>query len=119
MRFYGSQGEMTFRREMDAEYVVLNPYKGKSESIKVPYYRPGEEGVWNDIVRHHRSDPMSSGNELSTYRVHREFLKSLESGGAPFTDGEGGRDAIHIALAAERSLRTGQPVAWDSSDITL
>jgi predicted dehydrogenase len=62
---------------------------------------------------------MSNDNEISTYRVHREFLRSLESGAAPFADGEVGRDAIHIALAAEHAVRTGQPVPWDSSDITL
>jgi hypothetical protein len=62
---------------------------------------------------------MSNDNEISTYRVHREFLKSLDSGAAPFADGEGGRDAIHIALAAEHSLRTGQVVAWNASDLKL
>lgn len=119
MRFYGSQGEMTFEREMDAEYVVLNPYGGQTERIRVPYYQPGEEEVWNDVLKRSDSEPMSADNEISTYRVHREFLKSLETGSVPFADGEVGRDAIHIALAAEHSLRTGQPVAWESSDITL
>jgi predicted dehydrogenase len=119
MRFYGSQGEMTFRREADAEYVILNPYHGKSESIKVPYFQPGEEEVWNDLMKRRRSNPMSNDNEISTYRVHREFLKSLETGAAPFADGEVGRDAIHIALGAEHSLRTSQPVTWDESEITL
>ena len=71
------------------------------------------------LLKRPHSDPMSNDNEISTYRVHREFLKSLETGAAPFADGEGGRDAIHIALAAEHSLRTRQAVAWDSSDITL
>jgi predicted dehydrogenase len=119
MRFYGSKGEMTFRREMDAEYVVLNPYHGKTESIEVPYYQPGEKEVWNALLRRRYSDPMSYDNEISTYRVHREFLKSLETDAAPFADGEVGRDAIHLALAAEHSLRTGQIVAWDSSDVAL
>jgi hypothetical protein len=62
---------------------------------------------------------MSNDNEISTYRVHREFLKSLESGAAPFSDGQVGRDAIHIALAAEHSLRKGQIVAWEAPDIIL
>lgn len=119
MRFYGSQGEMTFRREMDAQYVVLNPYHGKTESIPVPYYQPGEEEVWNDLLKRRHSDPMSNDNEISTYRVHREFLKSLETGAAPFADGEGGRDAIYLALAAEHSLRSGQVVPWGSAEITL
>jgi len=119
MRFYGSQGEMTFRREPEAQYVLLNPYQGKAESIEVPYSQPGEEQVWNDLMKRPHSDGMSNDNEISTYRVHRAFLKSLESGAAPFANGEGGRDAIHIALAGEHSLRTGQVVPWDSSDITL
>ncbi|MGA3326147.1 MAG: Gfo/Idh/MocA family oxidoreductase [Terriglobia bacterium] len=119
MRFYGSKGEMTFRREPDAQYVVLNPYRGKSESIPVPYYQAGEEEVWNDLLKRRHADPMSNDNEISTYRVHREFLKSLETGASPFADGEGGRDAIHIALAAEHSLRSGQAVTWGSAEITL
>jgi len=119
MRFYGSRGEMTFRREMEAQYVVLNPYRGKTESIAVPYYEPGEEAVWNDLLRRRPSDPMSNDNEISTYRVHREFLKSLETGAPPFSDGQVGRDAIHLALAAEYSLRRGQIVAWEASDISL
>lgn len=119
MRFYGSRGEMTFRRDADAQYILLNPYHGKEESIAVPYSQPGEEQVWDDLMKRPHSDGMSNDNEISTYRVHREFLKSLESGAAPFANGEGGRDAIHIALAAEHSLRTGRVVAWNSSDITL
>jgi predicted dehydrogenase len=119
MRFYGSKGEMTFRREMDGQYVVLNPYRGKAESIPVPYYQPGEEEVWNDLLKRRRSDPMSNDNEISTYRVHREFLKSLETGAAPFADGGVGRDAIQITLAAEHSLRGGHVIPWDSTEITL
>jgi len=110
---------MTFRREVDAQYVVLNPYHGKADTVAVPYYQPDEEGIWNDMLKRHHSDPMSNDNEISTYRVHREFLKSLETGAAPFADGEGARDAIHIALAAEHALRTGQVVPWDSAEITL
>jgi len=119
MRFYGSKGEMTFRREPEKQYVDVQPYHGKAESIEVPYARPGEEQVWNDLLKRPHSNGMSNDNEISTYRVHREFLRSLESGAAPFADGEVGRDAIHIALAAEHAVRTGQPVPWDSSDITL
>jgi predicted dehydrogenase len=119
MRFYGSQGEMTFRRERDAQYVVLNPYRGKAESIPVSYYQPNEAKVWVDLSKRLHSNPLSNDDDNSTYRVHRDFLKSLETGATPFSNGEGGRDAIHIALAAEHSLRTGQPVAWDSSNITL
>ena len=119
MRFYGSQGEMTFCRELDAESVVINPDHGKMERIKVPYYQPGEEEIRNDLVKRRRSDLMSNDNEISAYRVQGEFLKSLETGAAPFSDGGVGSDAIHIALATEHSLRTGQPVDWESSEVAL
>jgi len=119
LRFYGSKGEMTFRREPEAQYVVLNPYHGKAETVAVPYFQPDEQEVWNDMLKRRHADPMGNDNEISTYRVHREFLKSLETGAAPFADGEGARDAIHIALAAEHSLRSGQVVPWDSAEITL
>jgi predicted dehydrogenase len=119
MRFYGSQGEMTFRRESDTQYIVLKPYHGKMQSIEVPYYQAGEEHVWSSLMKGPHPDGMSNDNAISTYRVHREFLKSMETGAAPFTNGEVGRDAIHIALAAEHSLRTGQLVPWDSATITL
>jgi predicted dehydrogenase len=120
MRFYGSQGEMTFRRERDAQYVVINRYHGMPQSIEVPYFLPEETEIWEDLSkRRHTHAPMEFDNEISTVRVHKTFLKSLESGEAPFSNGDAGRDAIHMALAAEHSLRTGQPIAWDSSDITL
>lgn len=119
MRFYGSQGEMTFRRESDTQYIVLKPYHGKMQSIEVPYYQAGEERAWNGLMKGSHPDGMSNDNAISTYRVHRAFLNSLESGTGPFSNGEVGRDAIHIALAAEHSLRTGQIVPWDSAEITL
>ena len=119
LRFFGSKGEMTYRQEADGQYVVINPYRGQTQRIPVPFYQPDEEGVWNGLLKRFHSNLESTDEEISTYRVHREFLKSMESGATPFANGEGGRDAIHMALAAEHSLRTGQIVPWDSVDITL
>jgi hypothetical protein len=121
MRFYGSRGEMTFEREMAQEYVILNPYRGKTQRIPVPYHQPEEEDVYQDLVkRRPYRDPVAYDNEISTYRVHRTFLHSMVSGELPFSNGEVGRDAIHIALAAEHSLRNGgQPLTWDEAQDTL
>jgi predicted dehydrogenase len=119
MRFYGSRGEMTYRRERNSQFVFINSYHGKSETVEVPYSQPGEEEVWNDLLARNGSNPMANDNEISTYRLHRAFVKSLETGEPPFANGEVGRDAIHIALAAEHSLRNGQIVAWDAPDIIL
>jgi predicted dehydrogenase len=120
MRFYGSKGEMTFRREKDAQYVVINPYRGLPQSIEVPYFLPEEMAIWEDLSkRRHSHDPMDFDGEISTVRVHKTFLKSLESREAPFSNAEAGRDAIHIALAAEHSLRTGQPLVWNKEEKEL
>jgi predicted dehydrogenase len=119
LRLFGSKGEMTYRQESDGQSVVVTPYRGAAERIQVPYFQPDEESVWNDLSKRRNMEAQSADEEISTYRLHRDFLKSLESGATPFADGAGGRDAIHIALAAEHSLRTGQIVPWDSKDITL
>ena len=119
MRFYGSKAEMTFRRESDMQYVFLKPYHGPVETIEVPYFQPDEKHVWESMMQGPHPDGMGNDNDISTYRVHREFLKSLETGAAPFSDGAVGRDAIHIALAAEHSLRKGQIVAWEGADASL
>lgn len=119
LRLFGSKGEMAYRQEADGQYVVITPYRGQIERIPVPYYQPDEEKVWNDLLKRRHMEFPSADGEISTYRVHRDFLKALESGTTPFANGEGGRDAIHISLAAEHSLRTGQVVPWDSVDITL
>ena len=119
MRFYGSTGEMTFEREPDMQYILLNPYHGKAQRIEVPYYETNEEQVWKNLTKGPHPNGMGNDNEISTYRVHRQFLRSLQTGAAPFSNGEIARDAVHIALAAEHSLRTGQTVPWDSADIAL
>lgn len=119
MRFYGSTGEMTFQREADIQHIVIKPYHGKAESIDVPYYEANEERVWQNLMKSSHPDGMSNDNQISTYRVHRDFLRSVQTGAPPFSNGDVARDAIHIALAAEHSLRHGQIVPWDSAAIVL
>jgi predicted dehydrogenase len=119
MRFYGSTGEMTFEREADIQHVVIKPYRGKAESIEVPYYEANEERVWQNLMKNPHPDGMSNDNQISTYRVHRDFLRSVQTGAPPLANGEIARDAIHIALAAEHSLRHGQIMPWDSAAIAL
>lgn len=119
MRFYGSTGEMTFEREADIQHVVIKPYHGKAESIVVPYYEANEERVWQSLMKDPHPNGMSNDNQISTYRVHRDFLRSVQTGAPPFANGEIARDAIHIALAAEHSLRHGQIVPWESAAVTL
>src|SRR5208283_4045352 len=40
LRFFGSKGEMTYRQEPDGQYVVINPYRGQTQRIPVPFNQP-------------------------------------------------------------------------------
>lgn len=67
----------------------------------------GEPFTWESI-------DMVSDNEgmghIGCQQQRREFLRCLETRERPFADGMVGRESLAIALAAERSIRTGLPV---------
>ncbi len=107
MRLLGSQGEMELEREGRGQNIVIRRYRGQPERIPVPYLTPEEQSFW----------PGDRGDlDIQTVRAHRAFLQSMTSGAQPFADGQVGRDAIHISLAAERSLRTGRALGWEEEN---
>lgn len=109
LRFYGSEGELTFAEESDKQYVVTQRYRGKAERIEVPHLLPEEESVWKAASSAH----VASESGASTYRLHQAFLNSVATNSPVFSDGQVGLDAAHLSLAAEHSLRTGSPVNWE------
>jgi predicted dehydrogenase len=108
LRIFGSKAEIGFeRRRGDDGEIVVQPYRGRAERIPVPYLRP-EEAAWKEM----------GSFDVETARLHRAFAKSVNTGAPVWPDGQAGRDAIHISLAAERSLRTGRIFPWsDEAEI--
>jgi len=70
----------------DVVTMQLDPSRGPASAL---FERDGNWGIWVD------------------------FLNCIESGGRPVACGEVGRDALAVALAAERSMETGRPVSID------
>ena len=60
------------------------------------------------------SPRLTTGDDIESLREHQAFLASIRRNEPVFADGQVGKDAAHIALAAERSLRTGKNL--DGSD---
>ena len=110
MRFFGSKGEMYLERDEKQKFIVVRDYTGRAERVPVPYLQSPEEEFWKE--RGTRGD-----FDIATYREHKAFIRSVTSGEPPFVNGKVGRDAAHISLAAERSLRTGNPVSWDDESL--
>jgi predicted dehydrogenase len=110
-RVYGSKAEMSFDGDwwtsQGAGEIVIQSYSPavKADRISVPNLRR-DEAAWS------KGAPFDAG----TARQHREFVKSITTGAPVFVDGKTGRDAVHIALAAERSLRTGQILRWNDEE---
>lgn len=110
LRLLGSKGDMSVESDGEKEFVVVHHYVGGTDRIPVPYVRPEEEELW-------KGSRAVGDYHLATYREHKAFMNSVLKGAQPFVDGQVGRDAAHISLAAERSLRTGRPVRWDEEDL--
>ncbi len=112
LRLLGTKGEMTWgigtaeemRGTGNAEIVVI-PYSGKAEKVVVPRLTPEERASW-----HEEAGGVST--DVESLREHIAFLASVTKGAPVFADGQVGKDAAHISLAAERSLRTGRVFPW-------
>jgi predicted dehydrogenase len=102
LRIFGSKAEIGFERRRGNSEIVIQPYRGQPERIPVPHLRP-EEAAWKE---------MAFTDDVETTRLLQAFAKSVTTGAAVWPDGQAGRDAIHISLAAERSLRTGRIYSW-------
>ena len=117
MRFYGTKGEMTYRRESDGQYVVVTPYHGDASASKCPTTKP-MKSMSGMIFENAATPRPRPHNAISTYRLHRDFLKSMESALRRSAMARGPRRDSHCAgggaLSADRQI-----VPWDSDDITL
>lgn len=102
LRIFGSKAEIGLARSHREAEIVIQPYRGQPERIPVPHLKP-EETDWEDIA---------FTDDVETTRLLKGFAKSVTTGAAVWPDGQAGRDAIHISLAAERSLRTGRIYSW-------
>jgi predicted dehydrogenase len=111
LRIFGSRAEMSYLEEDGKRFIVIQPYRGKAERIEAPYLKPEEQGVWKGAIG--RGVEADAG--VCTYREHQAFLHSIGTGEQPAVGATVGREAIHISLAAERSLHTGLPVEWNES----
>jgi predicted dehydrogenase len=112
LRLLGSKGEMTWgigtaeelRGTGNSEIVVI-PYHGKAEKVVVPRLTAEEQASW-------REEAGGVSTDVESLREHKAFLASVVKGAPVFADGQVGKDAAHISLAAERSLRTGRVYPW-------
>jgi predicted dehydrogenase len=79
----GRNLEIHYSDRPDVVQLQLDPSQGRKDA---PFERSGDWGIWVD------------------------FLNCIERGGTPVATGEIGREALAVALAAERSIETGMPV---------
>jgi len=79
----GQHLEIHYSDRPDVTRLQLDPSKGRANALAE---RNGNWGIWVD------------------------FFNCIESGDRPVASGQVGRDALAVALAAEKSLEIGQPV---------
>jgi hypothetical protein len=72
----------------------------------VPRLTPEEETSWKE-------DAGAASTDVESLREHKAFLESILQSKPVFADGHVGKDAIHISLAAERSVRSGRIFGWN------
>ena len=80
----GRHLQIRYSDRADVVTIELDPSQASADAL---FERPGDWGIWVD------------------------FFNCIETRGKPVASGEVGRDAVAVALAAERSMETGQPVA--------
>jgi predicted dehydrogenase len=113
IRLFGSKGEMTWgigaAEELQGtgnSVIVVVPYHGKTQKVLVPRLTPEEETSWKE-------DAGAASTDVESLREHKAFLESILQSKPVFADGHVGKDAIHISLAAERSVRSGRIFGWN------
>jgi predicted dehydrogenase len=85
--YLGCDLEVHFSDRPDVVRIALDPASGSRDAL---FERSGNWGIWVD------------------------FLRCVQQGGEPVATGEIGLEAVAVALAAEKSIETGMPVAVDS-----
>ena len=82
----GRNLELRYSDRPDVVRIDLDPSRGRPDAL---FEREGNWGIWVD------------------------FFNCIETGDRPVASGEIGRDALAVALAAEKSIETGRPVDID------
>lgn len=108
VRIMGSKAELRVEGARRNFEIVISPYVGKEQRIPVTDQR-ADESFWNQ-------EGKGVDFDVETYREHAGFVKSITEGRPVRVDGQVGRDAIHISLAAERSLRNGRVYQWNEEE---
>lgn len=104
MRLIGSKAEMQLEGTRDAQVIVIHPFQGQPTRIPVRIEKP---------------EPVAGAArprtpDVDTYREHKAFAHSIMEGTPVFASAQVGKDAIHISLAAERSLRKNRIFEWQN-----
>lgn len=110
MRIFGSEAEMS----IDGGTITIEPYRKPPETIPVALLSASEEAMLKPMFKEAGAEKKF---DADTWREHVAFQQSVRTGDPPFCSGSVGRDAAHISLAAEHSLRTGSPVEWQETDL--
>ena len=116
-RFFGSKGEMSFGVGIEEELrgtgnstVSVQRYRSQPERIAVPRLTPEEEASWKE-------EAGAVSTDIESFREHKKFLASIVNNAPVFADGQVGKNAIHVSLAAEHSLRTGKALRWSEESV--
>jgi predicted dehydrogenase len=118
VRLLGSKGEMTWGigaaeelRGTGNTEIVMTPYRGQAQKTLVPRLTADEQALWKEHAG-------GVSTDIESLREHKAFISSIQQGTPVFATGQVGKDAIHISLAAERSVRSGRIFNWnEESDI--
>jgi hypothetical protein len=91
--------------------IVMTPYRGQAQKTLVPRLTADEQALWKEHAG-------GVSTDIESLREHKAFISSIQQGTPVFATGQVGKDAIHISLAAERSVRSGRIFNWnEESDI--
>jgi UDP-N-acetylglucosamine 3-dehydrogenase len=103
--YWGYPGPFTTAAEFAGNQGVLRLSSESSRSLTVIGKEEGQEGKAAVQV------PQSPMRHDPYYRELKHFLACIRDGSEPLVTAEDARAALEIALAAELSCQTGQPVA--------
>ncbi|MGH2561039.1 MAG: Gfo/Idh/MocA family protein [Thermomicrobiales bacterium] len=85
-------------------------YEGTRELYQYFRDRPAEV--------HYADRDEAKGHGHGMYRQHVAFAACIREGRQPFANGEAGRASVAVAVAAEESIRTGEPVSLTTAPWT-
>lgn len=108
LRLLGTKGEMALEGTHRTPEIVIRPFAKHAQVTRIP--------IDDDAPRPIADLPKPASPDPDTYREHKAFARSILKGEPVVANGRVGRDAIHISLAAERSLRTNRIMEWNDEE---